>query len=195
MRESGIPGVHNAEDRQLLQRIAARDAAAFTLLVKRYLQTIVTFARRYTSQKADAEDVAQETFMRVWQHASNWRDGDNASVRSWIYRISYNLCMDLLRRRNNSTPIDELDLSCVYQQQPDAKMEQQQQMTLLGNSLRQLPVRQYTALSLQLSDALSYQEAASAMDISLQAYESLVARARRTLKKAFHSQQKTWEAS
>lgn len=191
----GILPVSHTEDTQLIQRIARQDAAAYNTLLERYLLRIMNFVRRYTPQQADAEDISQETFIRLWQHAGSWQDGENASVRSWLYRISYNLCMDLLRKKVDMASLDETDLACVYQQQPDVQYEQLEAVKLLEAALQQLPLRQYTAISLHLADALSYAEAADAMQISVQAYESLLARARLNLKQTLQSPQDRWEAS
>lgn len=171
-------------DAELIQRIAKRSNVAFQQLLASYLSDIVAFAMRYLKQQADAEDIAQETFLRVWNRADSWQPVEGASVRSWIYRIAYNLCMDQLRSRIDSTSIEDTDYAGLHTDQPEQRYETDERMQSLDAALQQLPVRQYTALSLHLSHGLSYEEAASSMQLSLQAFESLVARARRTLKKA-----------
>jgi RNA polymerase sigma-70 factor (ECF subfamily) len=171
-------------DAGLIQRIAKRNNVAFQQLLDRYLADIVAFAMRYLKQMADAEDIAQETFLRVWNRADSWQPVAGATLRSWIYRIAYNLCMDHLRSRIETTSIEDIDYASLQASQPEARIETDERMQNLDAALQQLPVRQYTALSLHLSHGLSYEEAASSMHISLQAFESLIARARRTLKKA-----------
>ena len=180
---------NNDQDAQLIRRIAGRDNVAFQQLLKKYLADIVAFAMRYMKQHADAEDIAQETFLRVWDRADSWHEVEGASLRSWIYRIAYNLCMDQLRKKIDVTSIEDVDFASLHSDQPDGCYETDQRMQQLGQALAVLPVRQYTALSLHLDHGLSYEEAASSMQISLQAFESLLARARRTLKKVFIEQE------
>ena len=84
-------------DEELMRRAAHGDEDAFALLVRRYESPLYGYLRRMLGNGADAEDAFQETFLRVHQHRSRYRQG--APFRPWLYQIATNLCRDRLRSR------------------------------------------------------------------------------------------------
>ena len=99
VKVSGVRQPMSADpDEELVRRVGAGDPAAVQALVARKLPRILSLAVRMLGDAAEAEDVAQETFVRIWRHASSWRRG-NARFDSWIHRVTLNLCDDRLRRR------------------------------------------------------------------------------------------------
>lgn len=172
------------EDSQLMAAAARGDKDAFSGIVSRHLNAIIQFALRYVGRRADAEDVAQEAFIRIWKNAASWQP-QGYSVRSWMYRITYNLCIDELRKRKATTSIDDEAAlaSDDPSDGPDRKLSQAQQQKAVSAALNQLPERQRTAISLCVYHSMSNRDAASVMDISVEALESLLSRGRRTLKK------------
>lgn len=172
-----------ADDKQTQQlyRIARGDKLAFAQLLDELLPYLLGFIRRYIKDNAQAEDIAQETFLRVWQRAKDWQARD-LSPRSWIYRIAFNLCIDNLRRQKPTTDaIDEL----VDDASPEHHVIKQNQHRHLQDAIAGLPERQRTALYLCAFQGLSNKEAAVIMKIGVDALESLLARARRALKNYF----------
>lgn len=169
------------EDEQLMLAVNGGDKNAFTVLAGRYLNQIIKFAYRYVNSRSDAEDIAQETMIRLWKHAASW-EPQGFSLRSWLYRITYNLCIDEIRKRK---PVSELkyDGQAVADTQPDKEVYQDQKNVLLTAAMNALPERQRTAINLCVYQALSNQEAADTMGISVEALESLLSRGRRKLKK------------
>ncbi|TIT74962.1 MAG: RNA polymerase sigma factor, partial [Mesorhizobium sp.] len=89
-------------DEELVRRIGAGDQAAVQAMVARKLPRVLSLATRMLGDAAEAEDVAQETFVRIWRHASGWRQGP-ARFDTWIHRVALNLCYDRLRRRREWT--------------------------------------------------------------------------------------------
>ena len=85
-------------DDELLSRVAAGDPAAARALVARKLPRLLSLAGRMLSDRSEAEDVAQEAFVRVWKQAPKWRPGA-ARFDTWLHRVALNLCYDRLRRR------------------------------------------------------------------------------------------------
>jgi hypothetical protein len=85
-------------DEELVRRVGAGDKRAAAELVRRHLSRMVGLARRMLGDHAEAEDVAQEVFLRVWKHASAWQPGQ-AKFETWMHRVAMNLCLDRLRRR------------------------------------------------------------------------------------------------
>ncbi len=182
----------------LLARIAGGDRVAFGAFLERHLDAVVRFAGRYTGSRADAEDVAQETFLRVWTRAGTWRDR-GFSPRSWLYRIAYTRCVDLLRRRRPDLPLPEEDpdgrgeaAAGLYplgaHADPAVQAAHDARLTHLVEAVARLPERQYTALNLCAWEGLSNREAGAVMGLSVEALESLLARARRRLKTALTEQ-------
>jgi RNA polymerase sigma-70 factor (ECF subfamily) len=178
---NSAPGVdQDSNDIALMAAIANGDRDAFQAFLSRHLSAVVQFARRYLASNSDAEDIAQETFFRVWQKASSWTPRGH-SPRSWLYRIAYNLCIDEIRRRPLTEDVtdDTVDGATDYL---ETTIENTAELERLAHSLKQLPERQNTAISLCALQGLSNKEAAAAMDISIDALESLLARGRRQLR-------------
>ncbi|WP_455365764.1 RNA polymerase sigma factor [Kaarinaea lacus] len=168
------------QDSELMLAVAQGDQTAFTELVTRHLTPVVHFALRYVGRRTDAEDVAQEAFIRLWKHAPGWED-QGFSVRSWIYRITYNLCIDELRKRKPLTPVED-EVSLASAERPDDDLYRDQRQQQVVAALNELPERQRTALMLCVYQGLSNRDAATVMDISIEALESLLSRARRMLR-------------
>ncbi len=166
----------------LMRRVGAGDAAACRLLVDRHLKRIVGFAYRLLGDRSDAEDVAQDTFLRLWRHAHRWRP--RARLTTWLFRVAYNLCIDRLRARRE-TPSDPLPNPPAN---PAAHLQRSQVARIVGSALGTLPERQRTALALVYHQGLSNIDAAEVMDVSVEAVESLLARGRRGLRKRLAAQ-------
>jgi len=170
-----------AMERRLIGKIARGDKHAFAQLLNAYLPSILRFIRRYIPEPAQAEDIAQETFLRVWLRASDWQPGEH-SPRSWIYRIAFNLSIDALRRQKpGDNNLDEL----VDPSTPEQASISSNQHQHLHTAIAGLPERQRTALYLCAFQGLSNKEAAAVMKLGVEALESLLARARRNLRDYF----------
>lgn len=168
------------EDSRLMVAVAQGDKDAFTEIVTRHLNAVIHFALRYVGRRSDAEDVAQEAFIRMWKNAANW-EPKGFSLRSWLYRITYNLCIDELRRRKPVTAVNDEDLPASGDQ-PDDGLYRDQQQQKVAIALNDLPERQRTAITLCVYQAMSNRDAAGVMEISIEALESLLSRARRALR-------------
>lgn len=164
-----------------MERIGSGDKSAMTEFVSRYYNRILDFAKRHLHRLSDAEDIAQEAFIRVWRKASQWQDRQ-LPPHSWLYRITYNLCIDQLRKQKPETDVDEQD-NLANDDLPEKNLYQQQTEKLLANALRALPERQCTAIVLCNYQGFSNRDAASIMDITIEALESLLSRGRRQLRK------------
>lgn len=171
-----------AEHHALMRRIADGDERAFRALSDRFIGPISGFATRLLGNPTEGEDVAQETFLRVWKHAPRY--SPDAAVSTWIYRIARNLCLDRLRRRRpQSDRISQLDGGAA----PHDLLADKQLSEAVQTALQALPERQQTALTLTHYQGLSQAEAALVLEVSVEALESLLARARRSLRKRLKS--------
>lgn len=164
-----------------MARIAQGDKLAFSRFLNRHLAAAVNFAMGYIKHPADAEDITQEAFTRVWTKASSWRDV-GASPKAWLYRITYHLCIDEIRRRRPTDSADELELVADSTSKPDAALLRKQDSAQLAAALDALPERQRTAIVLCALRGFSNKDAALTMDNSVEALESLLCRGRRRLR-------------
>ena len=169
-------------DEALLQRVAEGDPAAVRALVGRKLPRLMSLAGRMLGDAAEAEDVAQEAFVRVWKQAPKWRPG-RAKFDTWLHRVALNLCYDRLRRRREiptDSPPEQTDPGPL----PDRGLEAEATSGRVAQALAALPERQREAIVLCHYQDLGNIEAATVMGVSVEALESLLGRGRRALKTA-----------
>lgn len=170
----------NETDERLLVLIAKNDAAAVEVMVERKLPRLLSFATRVLGDRTEAEDVAQETFLRIWRVAPDWRSGE-AKFDTWLHRVVLNLCRDRLRKRRETLVADPPDL---LDDRPGAEagLVAADDQRRVQQALAELPERQREAIVLQYYQELSNRDAAEVMGISVEALESLLSRARRQLR-------------
>jgi len=169
------------EDHALMAEVARGDAQAFRRLVDRHAGWGVGFVERMVGARADAEDLVQTAFLRVWQGAAAWEPA--ARFRTWFYRVLYNLCMDHFRA--NAVPTEEVDEE-LPDGQPDgeATFAAAQRADRVRAAITALPARQRAAIVLCYYQELSQADAAATLRVSGGALESLLSRGRAALKKS-----------
>jgi len=169
-------------DEALLLRVADGDPAAVRALVGRKLPRILGLAHRMLGDAAEAEDVAQEAFLRIWRQAPKWRPGA-ARFDTWLHRVALNLCYDRLRRRREvvtDSPPERADEGPA----PDRGLMAQDTGVRVAQALQRLPDRQREAIVLCHYQELGNIEAAATMGVTVEALESLLSRGRRSLRVA-----------
>ncbi len=145
-----------------------------------HLGAVTAYAWHMLGDRAEAEDVAQETFIRFMKKAPRWRQG-TARLRTWLLRVAINLCLDRLRARRPQVELDaEFDAEPGGVARIDAGIDRRR---AVRRALGELPERQAGAITLVHYLGLTNAEAAETMEISVDALESLLARARRALKR------------
>jgi len=170
------------DDAGLLAAFAHGDRDAARALTDRHLPRAYRYALRVLGDRAEAEDVAQEAMLRLWQQAAHWRPGA-AQVSTWVYRVTANLCTDRLRRRRSRGTVD-LDAAG---DPPDgapgaeARMQAAARAAALEAALAALPDRQRQAVVLRHIEGLGNPEIAEVLGIGVEAVESLTARGKRAL--------------
>jgi RNA polymerase sigma-70 factor (ECF subfamily) len=177
--------IGSLSDSALLARYAKGDNAAARELARRLLPRLMGVAQRMLSDVAEAEDVVQETMLRLWKIAPDWQEGE-AQVSTWAYRVAMNLCTDRLRKRRfvSDTPLDAMPDPADASQDVEDRMQDDARARALHHAIADLPERQRAAMVLRHFEGLSNPEIAAIMDIGVEAVESLTSRGRRTLKKA-----------
>ncbi|MEI9904125.1 MAG: RNA polymerase sigma factor [Asticcacaulis sp.] len=179
-------------DELLLIRISRGDMAAVSTLVSRKMPKLLSLARRMLGDASEAEDVAQETLLRTWKQAANWVPG-RARIDTWMHRVALNLCYDRLRRRRDSVSSDEIEIA-DGRDSAHAQIEQAQSARRLQAAIAALPERQRTAITLSYYQEMSNIDGAALMGVSVEALESLLARARRNLRDAMKDHDSTYPA-
>ena len=169
------------EDARLMRRVSEGDPAAFRALSDRYLGPMLGLATRLLGDQGEAEDVAQECFLKAWRQAARWQP--KATVGTWLHRIAYNLCIDRIRARRPTVPIEPLDPPSD-EKPVDQRIQDGDVAKRVALALTNLPERQRGAIVLVHYQELGAREAATIMEISVEALESLLSRARRALRAA-----------
>ena len=164
---------------QLIAAAKQGNREAFRELVLMHYQGGINVVYRLSGEMPLAEDVAQETFIRVWTKLDTYRPV--GSFRSWVYRIATNAALDILRRRKEEVDIDEIPLSA-----PGSGVEhnliRQQQAQIVRKAVLDLPPASRSVLVLREYEGLSYQEIADSLDIPIGTVMSRLAYARGILK-------------
>jgi RNA polymerase sigma-70 factor (ECF subfamily) len=176
-------GAQGRPDAQLVAAVARGDAAAFRILLERHSAGIHRLAYRMVGQASEADDVTQETFVRLWTGAAGWRPDRGGGLSAWLRRVATNLCLDRLRRRKrlSDEPVPE---RVDGRPRPDAELMARSLAEIAAAAVASLPDRQRAAIVLTYYEDLPNAAAAEAMQINLKALESLLVRARTALKAA-----------
>lgn len=172
-------------DDALMARVAEGDQRAFARLVARHSPRAQALAHRFTGTRAEAEDIVQEAFWRVWRSAGRWSAG-GARFSTWLHRVVVNLCVDHDRRRRIRRMLPFLDEFDPPSDEADAErtVAGRDEIAALRRDIGRLPARQRAALLLAADGEHSNAEIAAVLETSEKAVESMLVRARRTLRGA-----------
>jgi RNA polymerase sigma-70 factor, ECF subfamily len=167
-------------DEALMALVQQDEEAAYRHLVERHVQRMHRLAVRILSDSAQAEDAVQDAFLQVWIKRADWRN-DGARFSTWLYRIVFNRCLDVKRRRREGPLNDEEDL-------PDESADavetiyQGQIAERLRSAMAELPEPQYMALMMYYHEGYNAREVAEIMEVTTNAVESLLKRGRKNLR-------------
>lgn len=167
-------------DAGLREQLLSGDSAAISQWSQTAGTRLKALARRVLGDAIEAEDVTQEVLLRAWKALPDWKPSA-AKLDTWMHRVMVNLCIDRLRARRPQVDADGLELRDDAAT-PEEAFAQKDRANTVATALNSLPERQRIALSLCYYQDLPQTEAASAMDLTLDAYESLLRRARNALK-------------
>lgn len=169
------------------------DLPAFETVYNDYKQLVYNLALHYSLNTEDAQDITQEVFVKVYQHFHK-HDPSTASMKTWIYRITVNHCLDFLRSRNakrrsgflislfskkTNEPLNEM----IHFDHPGIIAEDKEELSHLLFIINELPDSQRTALILSKIEDRPQEEVAEIMNTTLKAIESLLQRAKQNLSK------------
>lgn len=166
-------------DEELMSAVGHGDVKAFAKIVERHLRPIFRLCARLLNDRHEAEDLAQESFARLWQCAPNWR-GCGGGVPAWLHRVATNLCFDRLRRPREIV-MDTLPDMMDQTRSVVDRIQADELQAGLQHCLADLPDRHRAALLLSYYEGHSNALAAQIMDMNIKAFESLLLRARRRM--------------
>jgi RNA polymerase sigma-70 factor, ECF subfamily len=183
--------IEDDNDQQLVQRVQKGDKTAFDLLVRKYQHRVLKLVSRFVNDAAEAEDVAQEAFLKAYRALPAFR-GDSAFY-TWLYRIAINTAKNTLVS-NRRRPVDfDLDLQDPEQHDrqsllkdsdtPEGVLLTDEIRGVVERALEQLPDDLRTAIVLRELEGLSYEEIAEAMDCPVGTVRSRIFRAREAIDK------------
>lgn len=168
------------DDGRAMQAVARRDARAFRWLVDRHARALFRVAYRMLGDRAEAEDVVQESLLRLWDHAAGWQPS-GGGLPAWLRRIATNRCLDRVRRTQRLS--DEKVPERADDASPaDAMLDADARDVAATRALQALPDRQRAAVVLTYYEELGNAHAAEALGMKLKAFESLLHRARAALR-------------
>ncbi len=179
--------MRETSDDELMRAAGAGDRAAFGQIVARHLGRMTAVASRITGNRGDAEEIVQEAFLRAWLKAPTWLDradrAGGAALTTWLGRVVVNLCLD---RKRRSVPLPLEAAAEVADPSPDAFIATASGETAarVATAVGVLPERQRAAIVLCHYEGVSNIEAAEMLDLTVGALESLLVRARKTLRAA-----------
>jgi RNA polymerase sigma-70 factor (ECF subfamily) len=190
-------------DDELMERYQAGDENAFTLLVRRHQQPLVNFIARFINDRDGAEDLAQETFIRIFKASRRYKPG-RAQFKTWMYHIALNLCKNELRNRGrrdryrvdnvvdsdggDSEQIDLIESAPADAAfQPEVALERKELHDAIQTAIAELPEQYRVPLVLRDLQGLSYDEISEVLELRIGTTKSRINRARLMLKDKLQS--------
>lgn len=158
-----------------LEAASSGDLAAFEMLMRQHERLVLVTALRLTGNLADAQDVSQEVFLKLYR---NLRKVDGAHIASWLYRVTVNACRDLQRRRRPEAPVEFAEDFPSAGMDPQQAATQAERRRVLAMSLRTLPEKERAALVLRDLEGLSTEEVARMLGSSEATVRSQISKAR-----------------
>lgn len=170
-------------DEKLIARAGQGDRLAASVLIARHSPRVLSLCRQFLKNRAAAEDATQETFLRLWEGAANWRP-NGAKLETWLYRVASNACLDRCRLATRDAPEEAAAEQIDGAPSAVARLSADDRRRVVETALASLPEKQRIAMTLRHYRELTNVEIAEAMAMSVDAVESLLARGRRGLKDA-----------
>ena len=178
-------------DVQLMLEVKEGNKNAFEQLMRKYYPRILNFIYRFTGNKANAEDLTQEVFMRVYNSAARYKA--RSKFQTWLYTIAKNVGLNELRRSKNPTlSLDEMfdsgekeikrEIKDPHGSSPDEEIIQMEKIAKIRATINDLPEKQRIAVILKRYEGFSYAEIAATLNVSDKAVKSLLSRAKENLK-------------
>ena len=178
-------------EKELIEKLKQGDDTAFKFIVEEYKILVFNTAIGIVQNEEDAEDVAQEAFVQVYQSIHNFKG--ESKLSTWLYRITVTKALDQERRKKRKkrsailkrlfNSEEEIEVETPDFHHPGVILDQKEQASELFKAIKKLPENQKVAFILNKLEGLSYQEISEVMNSSLSSVESLLHRAKNNLRK------------
>jgi len=194
-----VVAMQEANDLELVQRVRAGDDACYRLLVERYQTLVYTIAFRMVRDRSEAEDIAQDVFLKVYRTLDGFRE--EASFKTWICRIATNRCIDWRRkhgpRQEAAASVDEAEKVAdqgTYER-PEQALVRRETQEEVRRVIDEMPEKYRTVLLKYHFQGMSYKDIAEAQQISPRTVETRLYRAKQLLRNAWRGGERDDEAS
>ena len=168
------------DEPDLVRKSINGDQSAYQLLLDQHLSSVSNFVMRMMANTAEADDIIQETFIRLWTHGDKFNP-EKAQLTTWLHNIAHNLCIDHFRKFKRLVEEPSTEKASTLAG-PEDKAIQADMTATVQEAMMKLPERQRSAIIMCHYQGLSNKDAAMILDVSVDALESLMARGRRKLK-------------
>lgn len=201
MTDAGPPG---ADEATFIAVVRSGDPARFALITERHRRELQVHCYRMLANYEDAQDLTQETFLRAWHKRASFKG--HAALRTWLYRIATNACLDFLAKRNDRTPapseLADVGSEVLYlQPYPDRMLPEDPQESVVARetielafivAVQHLPPRQRAVFILR--DVLGWpaSKAADALEVTVASVTSALQRARVTMREQLPDRRLDW---
>lgn len=181
-------------DEELVSSIKAGDRQSYPLLVKRFLPKIWRLSLSILHNEQEAEDATQEIFLSLWQNIEKWDPQGTAKFSTWIYRVSFNKCIDIKRARKNTVSEDSLPEKSTSSDAYDDMLQTEVSKKMI-ELLSELPKAQQAVMRLFYYEELSVEEITQKLKTTDQSVRSLLKRGRKSIKEKmkFDPDLNSWE--
>lgn len=169
------------EDETLIERFLSGDEKGFEMLVKKYQGRVVNIVYSLIGKSQDADDIAQETFIKAYRGLSSFEKKSGFST--WLYRICVNTAYNYLKKEKRYIPSEYIPNTDALKRRSWREIESREREELVNQALARLPFRFRTVIVLKEIEGLSYKDIARTMHCRIGTVESRLFRARRILKK------------
>ena len=174
----------NNNDSVLIERVKNGDKGAFNFLVNKYYPRVYASLFSYTKSKEDSEDLAQQTFLKVWQQIESFR-GDSAFF-TWVYRIAINLAKNHFvssasKKQKVNTSIEQAEIEISSYENIEQVLMHDQSMTQIKEFINNMPESLKTAFTLRESEGKSYEEISLITETPIGTVRSRIFRARESI--------------
>lgn len=195
-----------ADEATFLAAVRSGDTARFALITERHRRELQVHCYRMLANYEDAQDLTQETFLRAWNKRESFKG--HAALRTWLYRIATNACLDFLDKRNDRTPVpselpDPGSEVLYLQPYPDRMLPEDPQESVVARetielafivAVQHLPPRQRAVFILR--DVLGWpaSKAADALELTVASVTSALQRARVTMREQLPDRRLDWRS-
>lgn len=173
------------DETDLIKQSVSGDESAYQLLLEKHLPSLSNYVMRMTANSAEADDIIQETFIRLWSLGSRFNP-EKARLTTWLHNIAHNLCIDHFRKHKRMAG-DLVERNDPEVAGPEETLHQQGLIKNVQEAMMSIPERQRSAIIMCHYQGLSNKDAALILDVSVDALESLMARGRKKLRKLLES--------